>query len=297
MLNKKTLFLGAFSVIAAIIIGLLASSFKKLATEEVGIKYDVFQRTLKDKLNFAGLYSGPPGFKFITFSRVYETLLFKDVKCLNKDGLHVALSVQFQYLPTLSDKNIRRLIIDFQDNDNFKKVLFDTALEVIHNACSKLNVTQFQTARVAFQDSILTSLNDRLTKDYDTAVKDVQVNNIERPSEYEQVVRDKESAKQNIDVKLQERPRILTAAITKRLESETQANITLNKARTDARVLLLQAEAQSKAILKAYETEADTYSQIMIKQNLTTDGVLSYLLTRAIQTVKKPLHVNVKPPT
>lgn len=53
--------------------------------------------------------------------------------------------------------------------------------------------------------------------------------NIARPSAYDTIVRDKEAAKQNIDVALEERPRVLTVAITKKKAAETQANITLDK--------------------------------------------------------------------
>ena len=65
------------------------------------------------------------------------------------------------------------------------------------------------------------------------------MSNIQRPYAYEKVVRDKESAKQNIQVAIQERPRILTAAKTKKREAQTQANITLNKVFMPQNITLL----------------------------------------------------------
>jgi regulator of protease activity HflC (stomatin/prohibitin superfamily) len=65
-----------------------------------------------------------------------------------------------------------------------------------------------------------------------------QVNNIARPSQYETAVKNKEAAKQNIDVALQERPRKLTEAQTKKKEAAAQANITIEKAESNARILL-----------------------------------------------------------
>ena len=53
----------------------------------------------------------------------------------------------------------------------------------------------------------------------------LQVSNIQRPEQYEQVVRDKETAKQNIVVAERERPRMITQADTKKREAKIQVGI------------------------------------------------------------------------
>ena len=120
------------------------------------------------------------------------------------------------------------------------------------------------------------------------------MSDIRRPRDYETVVREKESAKQNIKIARQERPRILTAAKTKLLEAETQSNITLSVARTNARIAVKRAETEAKAIVKAYETEAET--SIMDNQGLSIDGFLAYLTTRAIEENRKSVNVNLESP-
>ena len=52
---------------------------------------------------------------------------------------------------------------------------------------------------------------------------------IARPIAYDSIVRDKEAAKQNITIALEERPRVLTTAMTEQKMAETQANITIDK--------------------------------------------------------------------
>ena len=123
-----------------------------------------------------------------------------------------------------------------------------------------------------------------------------QVSNIKRPSQYEKVIRDKEAAKQNIKIAENERPRVITEAQTKLRESETQAQITIQDAETQARITKTKAQADADAILTAYQTEANTYKTIMEKQNLTIEGLLSYLTTRAIQSAKKPVYVGMDAP-
>ena len=52
MVNKTGIICGSIVVVIAIIIGLIASSLRKLSTEEAGLQYDVFQQTLKSKVYF-----------------------------------------------------------------------------------------------------------------------------------------------------------------------------------------------------------------------------------------------------
>ena len=76
-----------------------------------------------------------------------------------------------------------------------------------------------------------------------------------------------------------------------------QAQITLNEADTQARILKTKARAEAEAILNAYATEAQSYAAIMNKQNLTVTGLISYLTKRAIQSAGNPVYVNLDPPT
>lgn len=87
------------------------------------MQYDVHQHKLKSKVYTAGLHAGPPGYKFIKFPRVYRTISFPKVQCLNKDGLTIELSVQFQYLASLNKYDLKGLIMEFKDHDNYKEVV------------------------------------------------------------------------------------------------------------------------------------------------------------------------------
>ena len=297
MVSKGAIIGGTIIVIIGIIIGLVASSLKKLSTEEAGLQYNTHTHKLKTRVYMAGLHLGPPGYEFIIFPRVYRTISFPRVQCLNKDGLTIYLNVQFQYLANTNENDLYKLIMRYKDHDSYLKVVKDAAESVIHDTCSEFDVTQFQTSRAQFQDRIRTSLQTRLMKELFTRVGDVQVSNIQRPSQYEQVVREKEAAKQNIIVAERERPRMITKADTDKKEAVTQAQITLNEAETQARILKTKARAEAEAILNAYQTEAQTYKAIMDNQKLSVKGLIAYLTTRAIQTASNPVYVNMDAPT
>jgi len=65
--------------IGILIIALLAASLRKLNSNELGIKYDNIAKVLGDKVNGEGLHGGAPGFSFIIFPSVYQTMEFKDI--------------------------------------------------------------------------------------------------------------------------------------------------------------------------------------------------------------------------
>lgn len=85
--------------------------------------YDTVQHKLKDQVYTAGLHAGPPGYTFIIFPRVYKSITYKSLKCLNKDGVSIELNVQFQYLVSLAKGVLVTVIKQFRDHDNFKKVV------------------------------------------------------------------------------------------------------------------------------------------------------------------------------
>jgi hypothetical protein len=63
------------------------------------------------------------------------------------------------------------------------------------------------------------------------------VNNARRPILFESAVKDKEAAKENIRVAENERPRLLLEAETELEKAKKQAEIILNNASTEAKIL------------------------------------------------------------
>ncbi|KAK7507138.1 hypothetical protein BaRGS_00001073, partial [Batillaria attramentaria] len=225
----------AFIVVLMIMtIVLLATSLKKLASDEVGLQYDTIQKDLDTEVFTEGLHTGPPGYKFIVFPNVYTTLNYNRLKCLNSDGVPVHIDVSFQFKANLS--KLADIVLDFKDFDGYKKVLTFTGRTALHEACSYFNTSQFQAERGNFQSTLQTVLKNRFLKLF-AHITDLQVNNIQRPPEYEAAIRSKERAKEDIQVAKQERPRLLTEANTTKREAESEARIIINKAESDARIL------------------------------------------------------------
>ncbi|XP_077997429.1 uncharacterized protein LOC144450659 [Glandiceps talaboti] len=284
---------GIVVAVIAIIIALVASSLKTLQSDEMGIKYDTIQKKLKNDVEQEGLHTGPPGYEFIKFPSVFRTLSFPELTCLNKDGVLIDLDVDFQYQTRFAE--LYEVVMEFRSHEHYVKVLKFAGEAAIHEACSKYNTTEFQTMRAVFQETVREQLSNRFDL-LKANVADLQVNNIARPSQYESAIREKEAAKENIEVAKNERPRQLTQAITAKREAETSATIAINKALSDARIIRNKAENEAAAIEKQYETEANTYRDIMNSQGLGVEGFLAYLGVRTIGAAKQPVYAGMKAP-
>ncbi|KAK6166456.1 hypothetical protein SNE40_023143 [Patella caerulea] len=285
----------AIGVGLALIIGLVSTSLKKLDSDEVGIKYNTIQKTLDGEPKLEGLYTGPPGYEFIVFPNTFTTMTFNRLDCLNAEGVTITLNVEYQY--KAQPKDIKKIILDFKDFDNYKKVLETTGEASLHEACSHFNTSQFQTERGAFQEEIRTALQKRYV-DLMCIVTDLQVNNIARPSLYESAIRSKERAREDIKVAKSEEPRRLTEADTEILQAETQGKIIMNKAESNARIRNNKATAEAEAIRAEFQKEAEAYAFLLNSNGLglTQEGFISYLGSRVIAAAKQPVYINLGTP-
>lgn len=297
MAEKKVVYVVGFIVLAIIImiIALVATSLKKLASDEIGIKYDTVQKKLDDSTEREGLHTGPPGFEFIKFPSVYKSLSFNGLECLNKDGVKIVLDVTYQY--KVRSAKLREVILDFRDKDGYTKVLRYAGQSALHESCSYFNTSQFQAERANFQEKVREQIVGRY-EELNADITDLQVSNIARPSEYESAIRSKERAREDIQVANNERPRLLTEAETQKREAETQAKIIIDKAESDARILANRATTEAQAIIAQYEKEAEAYKKIVEASGLgfTIDGFISYLGVRVIADAKNPVYIGLDSP-
>lgn len=293
--NKKIAYIagGCFVVGIVGIIILIATSLKTLQSDEMALMYNTISRTLYNDVKQEGLHSGPPGFKFIIFPSVFRTITFDDLDCLNKDGVVVELNIAFQY--RVNEETLYYTVLQFKDHDTFRKAVEYSAEAAVHETCSLYNTTEFQAIREEFQQMVRQNVRERLAL-INCTVSDLQVSNIARPSEYEDAVKSKEAARENIQVAETERPRQITQANTVLREAETQAVIDINRATTDARISKNAALAQAEAILAQYQQETQAFANIVVQQNLTTDGLLAYLGVRVVSQAANPVYAGIDAP-
>ncbi|CAF1261099.1 unnamed protein product, partial [Didymodactylos carnosus] len=165
----------------------------------------------------------------------------------------------------------------------------------VHDTCAHFNTTAFQSMRGYFQVKLLEEMKESFTP-FHAILRDLQVNNVRRPNDFEAAVKDKEAAKENIKIAENERPKLLTQARTEYEKAEKQAQIIQERALTDSNIIKRQAEAEAQAVRTRYRTETDTYFELKDKMKLSVASLLNYMAIRVIGTSKNDVYINLKSP-
>ena len=87
----------------------------------VGVAYNIHQKTLSNTVKREGLHAGAPGFKFIIFKSVFQTIEYPDLECFNKDGVLIELNIKLQY--RARPNNVVEIIKQFKDSENYLDIL------------------------------------------------------------------------------------------------------------------------------------------------------------------------------
>lgn len=292
--NKGKIILGAVVAVIIFIGAMVGTSLRKLSTEEVGVAYNIHQKELSSEVKREGLHTGAPGYRFIIFPSVFQSITYSDIECLNKEGIEIELDVQLQY--RARPKDLRQIILQFKDKDNYVEVLKVVGESAIHDACSAFNTSQLQSQRASFQDLVRKTLGRRFGTLWGD-VTDLQVQNIKRPDTYEKVIRQKEAAKENIKIAENERPRQVVQAKAEKEEAVTQAKITVQRAESEARVILSKAQAEADSIKAAFDAEAQAFLKLKTDSlSNSVDGLLSYLGVRLIAESNNTVNLAIDAP-
>jgi prohibitin 2 len=281
------------AVVGIILIILIFLSTSKLQSNELGIKYDNIAKKLNKDVLGEGLHFGPPGFYFIIFPSVYQTMEFTDITCLNKDGVVIDLDVSYQF--KANPRYMKILIDQFKDFDGYKRILLASGKSAVHDACANFSTTDFQTNRGQFQETLREIMRDYCESLY-CELNDLQVNNVQRPNLFEAAVKDKEAAKENIRVATNERPRLLIQANTELEQAKKQAEIITNNAKTQAKIINNQAETEALSLQYKYEKDLEVYKQVKDTQGLDNDALISYMAVRSIASSKNEINIAMKSP-
>lgn len=279
--------------IPVFIIGMVVSSLGRLQTHEVGVIYDTIWKKLGDEVFNEGLHLGPPGFQWIIFPSIFKSIQFSDVTAISKDGASIKLDISYQY--RVRPQKLRTIITQFQDHGTFRTFLEVIGEAVVQDSVAYFNTSQLMSSRAEFQDKVRSEIRQQHGR-MNCDVADIQVENIRLPSVYESSVRDKEAARENIEVARSEEPRLITQALTDKRESETEASITLNKAATNSRIHLTEAGRKADSI--GHQFLKDTESLVNIKDDLglTTSSLISYMTSRAIAANQHSVYIGLPAP-
>ena len=146
----------------------------------------------------------------------------------------IELDVSYQY--KANAKYLGQLVLQFKDFDGYKQVLSASGVSAVHDTCAFFTTTDFQTDRGRFQENLRENMR-KYCEDLYCELNDLQVNNVQRPAQYESAVKDKEAAKENIRIAENERPRLVLQAQSEFEQAKTQYEILVNNGTTESRII------------------------------------------------------------
>jgi regulator of protease activity HflC (stomatin/prohibitin superfamily) len=287
--KKMTRYAVIFLVLAVVatVIGLLASSFRKLGSTQYGLEYNVHKKQLADAATAGGLHAGPPGFYFIKFPSTQVTVDGWGI-CNSSDGLQVAYEVTYQY--QMPQEWLKDAILKYRDFDRWATVVESAGTAAVQHACADYTITNFQNQRGIIQGTMEVKLRDKLEGPERDGVGGVyaraislQLRDVSLPREYSNAVSEKQEAAQDIQLAINQRTQETTKAQTKLLNAKQQAKKTLDTATNEATVTLTEATLKAEETQFEFETEAAVLSRVKSDLNLTTEGLLAFLSNQLIE--------------
>lgn len=281
-LTKKICLWSFAFVVLIVIVALLGTSLKKVSSTEIGVQYDIHAKQLDDAVKSGGLFLGPPGYEFIKFPSTFITVNLNNRICVSNDGLLVTFSVTFQYQMTA--KNVLPAILKYRDFHKWASTVEQAGLSAIHHSCSEFFIAEFQNKRGVIQSKMEDNLRLKLEGNESSGEEGVnavavslQLTYLELPERYSTAVKDRQAAKEGIELAVKERVFETTKANTALGTAREEVRKIEDTANNEAQVLLTEATLQAQEMLFSFQKEAEALVEVKEKLNFTTEGLLAYL--------------------
>jgi len=263
----------------------MSVSFKTLANDEIGIRYNHVSRVMdKSKVYEQGRYALNPGETFFKFKRTFVTLSEPNLECLSLDGLTATLSVTFQYR-LVKDQLINFFLMYGKDYENTIRLLAVTATI---NACGNWTSEDFFYHREDVQQSMLVRVQDAFAQvNIDAGF--YQLSNVELASAFQDILQAVQAAKQDSDQATNERQQNITQATTLVLQAEQDSAVYIVNANATAAAILAEANAGAQGITAQLQAQSNTYASIMTLLNLSPEDLINYISIQTIQNSANPI--------
>jgi len=283
--GKCLLITGIISLLVislTLFIVLMALSFEILNYDEYGIKYHKVSRELDNQVFVEGRHYVQPGQTFFRFKSTFITINFQNgewgsadetpIQCTTGDGLEVEIEATVQY--QLRRNELYDLLLTF--GTEFENSLIAQAKAAIRDGCGNKTSEEMYNNRQGIQAAMLDEVANQLSTLY-VDVGFLELINIELPPQYNNAVGDKESARADVDVALNQRTQALILSQTTLLTAGEDAKIKLIQANATADGIITAATTDAQAVTNDLNTKAQVYYEIKETFNFTAAELINYI--------------------
>lgn len=270
---------GFASVVAIVLIVILAITFHKLDELDYGLDFDTILYEIDDEVyTEAGLHTLGPGHRFITYPKTLQTIKFvasegDRLQTRTSDGLPVKLGVSFQY--RFDASRLVKLYRRFKEKQ--LEVYEKTARSTIANTATNYSAYTFFNEKAM----IATAMEKDLAKVFDEQlcafVESFQITQVELPNEFQMAIVASITAKQNITKTMRYKENMLVTFEQQILIANQTRLQTIALAEGAVQRRQLEADAQVAITNAAVEAEMYSYGNLSKSVGLDEDGLLTYM--------------------
>jgi regulator of protease activity HflC (stomatin/prohibitin superfamily) len=233
---------------ALIIIVCTAMSAKTIEEGQQGVRFDDITATLYDKIYQPGLHWMLPDTEVFEYPTRFESIPLT-MTCKTNDGVEIEIDNIYQ-----TNFIANELPESFQDLGNKERNLAYLSLHArwaLYLTCSKFLAVNFTESRGLVSFNMSNEVQDIMLPENGnthTAMSQFQLRNFIYPQTFQDAVNSKQQTEQQIEIKLQEREQIITAATTDLIQAEQRVTIQLNDAEATRQRLLRQANETATTV-------------------------------------------------
>lgn len=245
---------------------IVPASLSRVESTEIGLAYDDVWKEMGTETLTEGLKTIAPYGYIIKYPLDLQTVTFDShngggsngLECNSKDGINVLLQVTFQF-QVKTDK-ISTITEEYINFESFAEIIKTQTRSSIRHACSNYTASEFQTKRGEVQALMEENVSDDL--DFlDTILAQLQLSSVQRPESYEDAVQEKETARTEIDLAVNERDQEILKIEAEVLRGEQQVLEILDTAYTNANVTILEAKVNAEAVVYLIQTYQDYFTR------------------------------------
>jgi len=209
---------------------------------------------------------------------VYTSVEFQNsdnLVCNSFDGLTLNLDLSYQFVPNM--ESLRDLTLLYQNFTAYNKMVQMHSRGTITHVCGDFTAEEFQSRRSDVAESMENELVSVLYRRFHANVARFQLRNVDRPSLYESIVKEKENARSEIRLAENEQEQAVVAAETKKNQAEQFRERTINKGFSDGNITVTAAENFAAGVRDRFDAFAEVYTLIQTEYGFDTAGTLSYI--------------------
>ena len=245
--------------------------------DEYVVQYNVWTNTFKKRILTQGRYITLIPIDFYKFKRTLQNIELDGLDCMSKDKVILKLNImmQIQYYP---EYLISTIMLDYNNDDNYKKLIKSIVTSTILNTCLKWNVEQYYMDRSQIDNSMYNSLIKNVNQTtIQTQIVFFQLIDIKFPSQYSDLIKEKQNIDQNKQTALNERTNQLTQAQTQIIINKKLAQINLINANMTSNIKLNKADSVSNQIKQFWNYRTNYLVQVVLTLGLNNIQLIDYL--------------------